>query len=171
MNDFSDLENELKILRPAAVSDELTARVDRALAAPAPTFTPAAAVTRRKPARINWRLLGLGLAAAAALVLLAKVGNDQPPQDQQGIAALTPLPSRNPVPKNSAGEFVPTGVIQVVYRRRDEGLVFSDGSENPVRRVRYQKRETLQWRQAATGASLRVSYPSEEVVLVPVSGQ
>jgi hypothetical protein len=40
-----------------------------------------------------------------------------------------------------------------------------------MRRIRYQKRETLQWRNPNTGASLRVSYPSEEVVLTPVSGQ
>jgi hypothetical protein len=62
-------------------------------------------------------------------------------------------------------------MTQVVYHARDEGLVFARGSENPVRRLRYQKRETLQWRQPATGASLRVSYPSEEIVLMPAPGQ
>jgi hypothetical protein len=40
-----------------------------------------------------------------------------------------------------------------------------------MRRVRYQTHETLQWRNAATGASLRVSYPSEQVELIPVPGQ
>jgi hypothetical protein len=40
-----------------------------------------------------------------------------------------------------------------------------------MRRLRYQTHETLQWRNAATGASLRVSYPIEEVVLIPISGQ
>jgi hypothetical protein len=29
----------------------------------------------------------------------------------------------------------------------------------------------LQWNNPQTGASLRVSYPSEEVTLIPVSGQ
>ena len=48
---------------------------------------------------------------------------------------------------------------------------FANGSEGPMRRVRYQTHETLQWRNAATGASLRVCYPSEEIVLIPISGQ
>ena len=62
-------------------------------------------------------------------------------------------------------------MTQVVYHVRDEGLVFTEGVENPVRRLRYRKRETMQWRQPDTGASLRVSYPGEAVVLMPVSGQ
>jgi hypothetical protein len=37
--------------------------------------------------------------------------------------------------------------------------------------MRYHTRETLRWQNPQTGASLRVSYPSEEVVLLPVSGQ
>jgi hypothetical protein len=54
---------------------------------------------------------------------------------------------------------------------RDEGLHFPAGSDQPMRRLRSQKRETFQWRNPATCASLRVSYPSEEVELIPVSGQ
>jgi hypothetical protein len=50
-------------------------------------------------------------------------------------------------------------------------LLFADDAAQPVRRFRSQKRETLQWRNPGTRASLRVSYPSEEVSLVPVSGQ
>ena len=65
----------------------------------------------------------------------------------------------------------PAGATQVVYNTRDEGLQFADGSQQPLRRLRYQTRETWQWRNPSTGASLRVSYPSEEVVLIPVSGQ
>jgi hypothetical protein len=50
-------------------------------------------------------------------------------------------------------------------------LHFAEGSERPVRRVRYNTRQTWRWRNPETGASLRVSYPSEEIVLIPVSGQ
>jgi len=51
-------------------------------------------------------------------------------------------------------------------------LVFSPNqSERPLRRVRYETRETMQWRNPRTGASLRVSYPAEQVVLTPVSFQ
>ena len=169
MNDFSELETELRNLRPAAVSDELTARIEHAFAEQPASSTPTSAVSRRKPGSINWRFLGFGVAAAAALMLLAKVGNDRPGKNQETVAALTPSPAR--ITPASAGKFIPTGMTQVVYRTRDEGLVFARGSDNPVRRLRYQKRETLQWRQPATGASLRVSYPSEEVVLMPAPGQ
>jgi hypothetical protein len=169
MNDFSELETELRKLRPAAVSDELTARIERALAEKPIASTPTSAVSRRKPGSIDWRFLGFGLAAAAALMLLAKVGNDHPANNQERVAAQTPPPAR--ITTANAGKFIPTGMTQVVYRTRDEGLVFAKGSENPVRRLRYQKRETLQWQQPATGASLRVSYPSEEIVLMPAPGQ
>jgi len=37
--------------------------------------------------------------------------------------------------------------------------------------VRYETRETMRWRNAQTGASVRVSYPAEQVVLTPVSFQ
>ena len=66
---------------------------------------------------------------------------------------------------------MPAGLTQVVYNTRDEGLHFPEGADQPVRRVRSQKRETLQWRNPGTGTSVRVSYPSEEVTLIPVSGQ
>ena len=59
----------------------------------------------------------------------------------------------------------------MVYSRQDEGLHFPDGANEPVRRVRAQKRETLQWNNPSTRTSLRISYPSEEVTLIPVSGQ
>jgi hypothetical protein len=68
-------------------------------------------------------------------------------------------------------KFVPDGAMRVVYNKRDEGLHFADGSRQPLRRVRYQARQTVQWRNPSTGASLRVSYLSEEVMLIPVSGQ
>ena len=169
MNDFSELETELRKLRPAAVSDELTARIERGFSEQPLSSTPTSAVSRRKPVKINWRFLGFGIAAATALMLLAKVGSDHSAKKQETVAALTSTPAR--MTPASAGKFIPTGMTQVVYRARDEGLVFAEGVDNPVRRMRYRMRETLQWRQPDTGASLRVSYPSEEVVFMPVSGQ
>jgi hypothetical protein len=71
----------------------------------------------------------------------------------------------------STDKFVPAGATRLVYNTRDEGLQFADNSGQPLRRMRYQTHETWQWRNPTTGASLRVSYPSEEVVLIPVSGQ
>ena len=71
----------------------------------------------------------------------------------------------------SSDKFLPAGATRLVYNTRNEGLQFARGSGQPLRRLRYQTCETWQWRNPTTGASLRVSYPSEEVVLIPVSGQ
>ena len=62
-------------------------------------------------------------------------------------------------------------MTQVLYDTKDEGLHFADGQDEPMRRLRSRKRETVQWKNPQTGASLRVSYPKEEVTLIPISGQ
>ena len=82
---------------------------------------------------------------------------------------LTPAPI-TPAAK-AVDEFVPSAMTQVVYDVKDEGLHFQDGKDEPVRRMRSRKRETVQWKNPQTGASLRVTYPKEEVTLIPISGQ
>ncbi len=175
MNDFSELEAELKKLRPRAASPELTARIERALAeAPEAVAevsgrtATAGVLPKRRNFRVNWFGLGLGLAAAAGFLMLARVNTDQPAKRQK-VVAMSPAPFSPPIPVSDA--FVPAGMTEVVYQTRDEGLHFPDGAEQPVRRMRSQKRETLQWRNPGTGTSVRVSYPSEEVTFIPVSGQ
>ena len=165
MNDFSDLEAELKQLRPAKPSADLMTRVERALGEN--TATPTAGVLPKPKTRVSWFSLGIGLAAAAAFLLLARMPEQQKPAKQQTFAALSPAPAiRNAQP---AG-LVPEGLTRVVYNTRDEGLMFQ-ADDQPIRRVRSRSRETLKWRDPSTGASLRVTYPTEEVDLIPVSGQ
>jgi hypothetical protein len=177
MNDFSELENELKKLRPARPSPVLFERIEEAIVA-----SESAKIIRPDRFRINYAALGFGLAAAAVLLLLAKVSTDRRPGPAKNVVQNTPAPeTRSLLPAHSGGNriegsrspnaFIPAGATQVVYNTRDEGLQFTDRSEQPLRRLRYQTQETWQWRNPATGASLRVSYPSEEVVLIPVSGQ
>jgi len=169
MNDFSELEAELKRLRPAAPSADLMARVERELSE-APVATATAGVLPRRPKmRMNWFSLGLGVAAAAAFLLLARVDIDRAQEQKPTIAAATPgLPASASEP---ARALLPDGFTRVVYNTRDEGLVFPRGSTDPLRRVRSHSQETLQWKNPGTGASLRVSYPTEEIELIPVSGQ
>ena len=127
---------------------------------------------------------GIGLVAAAAVVvlLLARINTDQTRNEDKEVAQVAPASETRPVLPAFSGrsgvdgsmspnKFVSAGATQVVYNTRDEGLQFGDGSRQPLRRLRYQTQETWQWRNPSTGASLRVSYPSEEVVLIPVSGQ
>ena len=168
MNDFSELEAELKQLRPAAPSADLAKRIERGLEQAA-TETRTAGILPRPKARVNWFALGLGVAAAAAFLMLARLDFDKAPQGPERIAAASPAPSMTQAPAPTG--LVPDGLTRVVYNTRDEGLLFPEEVKRPVRRVRSRSRETLQWRDVDTGASLRVSYPTEEVELIPVSGQ
>jgi hypothetical protein len=165
MNDFSEIENELKKLRPAQPSREFWMRIERTLTDPE---TSAEKIIRPHYFRVNRVALGFGVAAAAVLLVLARVSIERTPKRGETLAQNSPAPETGSTLSN---EFIPAGATQVVYNTRDEGLHFANGSEEPMRRVRYQTHETLQWRNAATGASLRVSYPSEEIVLTPISGQ
>lgn len=172
MNDLSQIENELRKLRPARPSPILFERVEEAM-----TDCRAGASPARQPERspYNWLSLGFGLAAAAVLVLFAAVKMERQESGKE-IAQTSREPEAAP-PLNraqkptSTDKFVSAGATRLVYNTRDEGLQFARSSGQPLRRMRYQTHETWQWRNPTTGASLRVSYPSEEVVLIPVSGQ
>ena len=178
MNDFSEIEKELRKLRPAQPSPMLFERVGDALKNGRASAAADAKWKRWRftETRYNWWSLGFGLAAAAVLILFAAVTMERRHEHQQTVAQISPRPETRPAPLGtersvSAGRFVPAGGTNLVYNARDEGLHFADGSERPVRRVRYHTQQTWRWRNPETGASLRVSYPSEEVVLIPVSGQ
>jgi len=171
MNDPSELEGELKKLRPVQPSAELMSRVGSTLAN---SEKGSAKIIRpqSRPSgsdfRINWLGLGLGLAAAATFLIFARVDFHPNDKTKPTIASATPSLQQKAA---ALPNYQATGLTQVVYSKRDEGLVFPRGAEGPSRRVRTAKRETLQWRDRQSGAQLAVSYPTEEVTLIPVSGQ
>ncbi|HEV3243147.1 MAG TPA: hypothetical protein VGZ31_01890 [Chthoniobacterales bacterium] len=178
MNDFSEIEDKLRKLRPVQPSSDLMARIERQLAdersphlrsETARHASTAGVLPRERRFHLNWLSLGLGLAAAAALVLFARIQLERPAKKTPALASITPVPQFSS--PTSSAQFVPAGLTQVVYHTRDEGVHFPSNSEQPMRRVRSHTRDTLQWRNPTTGASLRISYPSEEVSLVPVTGQ
>jgi hypothetical protein len=173
MNDLSHIEKELRKLRPARPSPVLFERIEEAMIDCRAVASPAV-----KPERppYNWLSLGFGLAAAAVLVLFAAVKMERQQESGKEIAQTSREPEGEPLlnqaqKSTATDKFVPAGATRLVYNTRDEGLQFARGSSQPLRRLRYQTHETWQWRNPTTGASLRVSYPSEEVVLIPVSGQ
>ena len=174
MNDFSELENELKKLRPAQPSPVLFKRVEQALE---DCGAGALADTTPVRSRYNWWWLGFGLATAGIVVLCAVISFEREHRlDTATVAQSSPASEMRPETPGTqqsrvSDRFVPAGGTNVVYHARDEGLHFADGSDRPVRRVRYQMQQTWRWDNPETGASLRVSYPSEEIVLIPVSGQ
>jgi hypothetical protein len=177
MNDFSELERRLRSLRPIAPSEDFVTRIERALA----DATDRGLSQTAEPGQ-RWKWLqrftqapykiGLGFAtaaAAAAFLIYARVELNRPPEKAPSVAAMATAPARRtPV---ALAEFVPAALTEVVYNKRDEGLRFPAGPDQPMRRIRYQKRETIQWRNPATGASLRVSYPTEEISLARAPGQ
>ena len=187
MNDFSELENDLKALRPARPSPVLFERIEDAIAENRKASVALGATGWRDwyqrftetPYRVG---IGLAAAAAAIVLLLARINTDQTRNEDKEIAQAPSAPETRTVRPAFSGQsgidgsmasnkFIPSGATQVVYNTRDEGLQFADGSKQPLRRLRYQTQQTWQWHNPSTGASLRVSYPSEEVVLIPVSGQ
>ena len=174
MNDFSEIESELKKLRPARVQSNLIARIEKALLEES-ALPPSEASAQKHSTRTNWISLGLGLglAAAAGFLMLMRVHEEEPAKNQPMVAAATPMPNeqQSTIPAINPGHMIPSGLTEVVYRTSDEGLHYPEGATEPVRRMRYRTRETLRWQNPQTGASLRVTYPSEEVVLLPVSGQ
>lgn len=165
MSDFSELENELKKLRPAQPSADLISRIESALEN---ARVAANKIVTPERFHINWFGLGLGLAAAATFLIFARVDFRPADKTKQTLASVTPSLRQRAAELPS---YQATGLTQVVYSKRDEGLVFSPGAEAPARRVRTARRETLQWRDLRSGARLAVSYPTEEIKLIPVSGQ
>jgi hypothetical protein len=168
MNDFSEIENQLKNLRPVQASKELFTRIEKAMVELAHDGGVEDKIVRPDRFRFNWLAIGAGLAAAAVILIFARIDFRTPVQTP-GIATISPPPAVGST--TASAQFIPAGATQVVYHTRDEGLLFPRGSEEPLRRVRSRTRETLQWQNPATGASLRVSYPSERVEWIPVSGQ
>jgi hypothetical protein len=206
MNDLPEIENELKKLRPAQPSPVLFERIEEAIdehsKASATVDTRSSwwrftewsrgdgsdidgrlvRATERERASKTLYKWGLGVAAAAVLILFATVNMERQQERVENVAQVSPAPEATAVLRarpdeggiatpTSSNEFIPVGATRLVYNTRNEGLHFARGSGQPLRRFRYQTHETWQWRNPTTGASLRVSYPSEEVALIPVSGQ
>jgi len=99
MNDFSELERELRKLRPAQPSPFLSERVGEALEDSRPSAAdPTSSWWRFKEATHTWWSLGFGLAAAAVLILFAAVTMERRHEHQQTVAQSSPAPETPPVP-------------------------------------------------------------------------
>src|SRR2546421_2363683 len=145
MNDFSELERELKKVRPVQPSAELISRVGSGLAN---SGEGTAKVIRPEQFSINWLGLGLGLAAAATFLIFARVDFHPNERTKPTIASATPSLQQKAA---ALPNYQATGLTQVVYSKRDEGLVFPAGAEGPSRRGPPAKREKLEWGDPPSG--------------------
>lgn len=159
----SELEEQLRLLRPRAASPQLEERLATALAPH--ESVPAAAVLRRGRAEraplVRW-LQGLGWAlagAAAAVAAIALMNARDVAKSSAGIAAAAP----------SEG-FEPTESTEELVTAEDEGLVLASDQE-PVRQVRYHSVERHVWVDPRTGARMEFEIPREDVRFMPVAMQ
>src|SRR4029453_13268584 len=148
MNDFSELENDLRALRPSRPSPVLFERIEEAMAENRKASAAADAewgwrVFTKIPLRFG---IGRAAAAAAVLLLLARVNTDQTRNEDKEIAQVSPATETKPVLPAFSGrsgvdgsmsskKFIPSGATQVVFNTRDEGLQFADSSRQPLRRL------------------------------------
>lgn len=153
-DDFSQLEGELKRLRPRAPSALVAHRVERSLR------------PRLSRHRLWWML---PLAAAAAVALALRPGRVAAPGDLAQTGAVAPTPSLENPPAPSA-VFKPVAVENVLYAAHDDGVVTLDDGRT-ARRTRRSYVDTVLWRDPKSNASLTWSVPRSEVVVTPVSFQ
>jgi hypothetical protein len=172
MNDPNEsLENELRALRPAAPPARLARAIARTLdpdADRAAARVPLAAGVPR-PARLSL-VISWGITAAAACVALAFAFRGKPAPNVDPA----PNPSAQ-VDRTDAGlpaglRMLPVSTTGYLFATRDEGIVMlQDG--RPARKMRYEFVDTVQMRALGESAAVSVSYPREEVRLIPVAFQ
>src|SRR6266542_3344531 len=113
MTDFSELENDLRALRPARPSPVLFERIEEAMAENRKASAAA-------DAEWSWRLFtkiplrfGIGLAAAGAavLLLLARINTDQTRNEHKEIAQVSPPAETRPVRPAFSGRSAVDGSI------------------------------------------------------------
>src|SRR5438270_2433086 len=113
MNDYSDLEAQLKSMRPAPLRENFIARVEEEIAQPEAAPEEPHNIVRPIQFRTPW-ILGLGLAAAAAVLLLVRA-NFQPPRDSVRTAAASPAITATSAPQAERilpNAFVPAGTTR-----------------------------------------------------------
>ncbi len=148
-----DLEREFRRFQPAPPSEGLHRRLAAVLDIPT-----------RPPTRAWWQRLGFNRPAAAlGWGLLSPVASVVTAMIFTGHRALDePLPSPVVLPVTQAAN--------VLYQTLDEGVVMN-GSQQPVRRVRYRSADQVRWHNPQSGAQWEVSYPREDILLLPIQAE
>jgi hypothetical protein len=174
----SELESELRKLRPAAPSRALEDGIARELAGyaciAAPTQSSRAPVRSKSPGApwfTLWldRLLWSGLGAAAAMLALVIA---QKPQNQNASLAQETQPSSSPAGRKLTASN--SSVLQRVLASeedlgwRDEGVRF-DAHGRPMLKLSRTAVERQAWADLKNAGVVQMEQPRQEVLWVPVT--
>jgi len=167
LDDFTDLEAELKRLRPRQIPSRLFEGIEQELQRPSssrPAYT--SATTWR-----SWKWAIWPVAAAMVGVGAFVVFKQANPSLRQSASAQAAVPPTSALlsPAVPADVYKPVRADNLLAAQEEERVTLPDGTL--ARRLRAQYVDTITWRNPRTNASLRWSVPREEVRIIPVSLQ
>ena len=146
---FTDLELELRKLRPANPSSRAVSELSRRMQ-PSPV---------RSTRYLGW--LALPVAAAIAVFVVSLQRTD-PTRDDRSLTSAKSVAT--------AAAFQVVGSESVLLNAQDEGVTtLPDGT--PARRLRETYLATVVWKDPRSEASLKWTIPREEFRIIPVSVQ
>lgn len=157
----SELEEELRALRPARPLARLEEAIARELApSRAVVLRPASGVVKREGNRSRFQWWpSLSWAAVGAVAALA--------------VTMLPLPwnqPADPLAQKEVALFEPVESVPEIISAED-GEVSYDGEDGPTQLVRYSSIQRQTWANPVTGAQIEIVTPREDIFLVPVSYQ
>jgi hypothetical protein len=159
----SDLEAELRALRPVATSPALASRINRDLAESAKVVPPSPAPVAPEEsilAKILRPLFWTTIGATAAIAVMSSRGPVEQPANPRASAPIAIAPAPDPTPETTR-ELLGTQQSDIRYEK-DRGL---------VREVRASYLEHVAWTDQRTGGRVEVSIPREDVYLQPIAMQ
>ncbi len=167
-DDFTNLESELRALRPRQSGARMEEQISAILDQSAPRLLHAPWWEwfgfNRPLAAVGWGLVSptLTVALVIAATRFAQTSHSPAPLP---TAEDHPILQRDMMARTTVAENAKA--TNVVYQAQDEGIVLDAGRE-PVHRLRYRSADFLRWRNPNSGAQWEISYPREDVLLVPV---
>lgn len=168
----SDLEQELRSLKPSLPSSSLASRIagDLENSHLPPTLMQVQYAGEVVPAsrrRRVWWMAGLGFASVFALVLLlSRLPDSHDERDE--FSEGQPATAANPAAALLSDS--PSELVNELIGAEDEGIVRTEDAE-PSRQLRVVYLERQIWTNPKSGAVIEFEVPREDIVLMPVAMQ
>ncbi len=154
------LESSLRQLAPARVDDQLSGRLEQAIAD---------AKAQQQPVRpmLHWRFWLIPSAAVATVALLIALNPSETRQNPavQPSSLATAQPTTEPNDKRPL-ELFPARQNNMV-NTRSEGIIHSTDNQ-PFQKVRMQMVDSYTWKDPSGPTRVQYTVPSEEHLLIPL---